>query len=160
MKKRLTIIAAVIAVAALGAAPLVYAHGAFRHGHGFTGEGGAALGFFGHLQGLKDELDLSDQQTDQLKAIFAEVREQNAPYRDQLHGGIQSVAQTLLKNPNDVAAAQALIDQQTTAERAVKTNVLNGVSKALNVLTPEQRDKLAAKLAEHSKRWEERRRDF
>ena len=104
------------------------------------------------LHHAKEELDLSDQQTDQIKAIFAEARAQNAQYREQLHGGYSNVAKTLLANPNDVAAAQALVDQQTAAERALKTNILNAASKALAVLNAEQRAKLGTMLEKHAEK--------
>lgn len=148
MKKRIAIaITLVAAVGALAAAPLVMAgpHGGFGGDMGFHG-----LGFFRHLGHLESELDLSEPQVDQLKAILAEVREQNAPYREQLHGGYKGVVEALVANPNDVAGAQALIDQQTAAERAVKANFLNAASKALAVLNAEQRAKLSTMIEEHA----------
>jgi len=163
MKKRNIILATLVAVAALVAVPFVYGGPGgrgmgMRMGHGGMGHGGGmghhGFGVFGHMGRLKSELGLSDAQVDQIKAIAIEVHTQNAPYRDQLKGGIKGIAQTLLANPNDIAGAQAQIDGQANAERALKTNILNGVSKALNVLTPEQRTKLAAHLAEMSQRWE------
>lgn len=151
MKKRIAIaITLVIAVGALAAAPLVLAdgpHGRFgrgMHGHGF--------GPLGHLAHVRDELDLSDQQVDEIKAIFAETREQNSPYRQQLHGGYKDVVQALVANPDDVATAQTLVDQQLTAERAMKTNFLNAASKALAVLNAEQRAKLSTMIEEHAER--------
>ncbi len=97
-------------------------------------------------------MGLSDQQVTDIRAIFQALREQNAPYRQSLRGTMQQVAQTLLNNPNDVAAAQALIDQQTESERAMKSNALNAAAKALNVLTPDQRTKLAGLLQERMNR--------
>jgi len=152
MKKRIPLIAVVIAVAALAAAPLVMA-GPGRGGpEGFGGPGMHGFGLLGHLRHAKEELDLSDQQVDQLKAIFEDLHAQNEPYREQLHGGIRSIAETLIANPNDIAAAQALIDQQSAAERTVKTNLLNATSKALNVLNAQQRTKLGEMLEEHAER--------
>jgi Spy/CpxP family protein refolding chaperone len=152
MKKRIVIaLTLVLAVGALAAAPLVLADGrGGRFGGGMGGHGfGSGFGPLARIMHVKEELGLSDQQVGQIKAIFAETRAQTAPYREQLHGGYKGVAQTLLANPNDVAAAQALIDQQTNAERAMKTTILNGASKALAVLTPEQREKLGTMVAEH-----------
>ncbi len=153
MKKRILISTAILAVVALATAPLVLArpHGraGSRIGHGMPGEG---MEILGHLRHAKEELGLSDSQVDQIKAIFADVREQNATYREQLHGGYKSVAETLLANPNDVAAAQKIIDEQTATERAMKTNFLNAASKALQVLDAEQRAKLGTMLAEHAAR--------
>jgi Spy/CpxP family protein refolding chaperone len=155
MKKRIAIaITLVVAVGALVATPLVFADGPHgRFGGGMRGHG---FGPLGHIAQIKDELDLSDQQVDQIKTIFAETREQTAPYREQLHGGYTGVVQALLADPNDVAAAQALIDQQVNAERAMKTSVLNGASKALAVLNAEQRAKLSTLIEEHAARHAER----
>jgi Spy/CpxP family protein refolding chaperone len=94
-------------------------------------------------------LGLSDAQVDQIKAIAAEVHEQNATYRDQMHSGYKSVVTTLIANPSNVAAAQALVEQQNAAENAMKVNVVNGVAKALAVLTPEQREKVGKFIEEH-----------
>ncbi len=151
MKKRIIIaVTLVLAVGALAAAPLVLADGSHgRFGRGMHGHGFGPLGHLAHIRG---ELDLSDRQVDEIKAIFAETRAQTAPYRQQLHGGYKDVVQALIANPNDVAAAQALVDQQLTAERAMKTNFLNAASKALAVLDAEQRAKLSTMIEEHEKR--------
>jgi len=166
MKKRLILISAVIALAALAIVPIVYAGPGGRHmrgqgmgaGQGMGGGHGFGMGPFGHLGRLQAKLDLSDQQVDQLKVIFTETRQQNAQYRDQLHGGMRDIAQTLLKDPNDIAGAKALLDQQSQAEQAMKANVLQATSKALNVLTADQRTKLATMLEERADRWEARKR--
>jgi Spy/CpxP family protein refolding chaperone len=140
-KTTLTVSAIIVAVLALAAVPLVYAGPGHAHGMG--------AGMLGHLDRAQKELGLSDQQVGEIKTIFKSVHEQNAQYRDQLHGGFQGVLNTLLKNPNDVAAAQTIMDQQAQTERAMKANFLVAASKALNVLTPEQRDKLGTLIAEH-----------
>jgi filamentous hemagglutinin family protein len=161
MNKRVTI--AVIAVVTLVAVavPILYAqhsgHAAGRmHGRGM-GHGPGALHMLGVLEHLKDELNLSEQQSSDIKAILAEVHEQNAASREQLHGKLKAVAQTLIANPNDVAGAQAILDQQDDTERALKTNMIKGASKALNVLTAEQRARLSTIVAEHFDRMESRR---
>src|SRR3954447_1509454 len=141
MKKRtLLFTAAAILIVALAVPFAVAQHmrgDGFRHGRM---RGDAAM-MFGHLRGAKAALGLSDQQADDIKKIFTDLRTQNAPYRESLRGGRQAIAQILLANPNDVAGAQALIDKQTEAERQMKSNALAAFSKALNVLTPEQRAK-------------------
>ena len=153
MKTRNTIlIASILAVGIIVAAPLVIAGG---HGHGARGHGGpmgmhaGGMEMLGHFQHVKEELGLSDAQAEQIHAIFREVHEQNAESRDAFHGGIHEAAQILLANPNDVAAAQAVLDRQAAAERVLKTNLLNAASKAFAVLTPEQRTKLRTMMAEH-----------
>ena len=155
MKKRLILITLILAVVA--AVPFVYA-GPGGHGmRGMHGRGGAhGLAFLGHLEHIKSELDLTDAQVDQLKDIAKATHEQNGQYREQIHGTLKQVATVLLTNPNDIAGAQAVLDQQAAAEKALKSNLLVAASKALNVLTPEQRTKVALHLAEHGKRWENR----
>jgi Spy/CpxP family protein refolding chaperone len=150
-KRRVLISVAVVAALALAAFPFVYAQGFHRHHANADGAMGGMM-FFRHFERVKAALDLSDAQVDQIKAIAQEVRTQNAPLRQELRAGKLQIAQTLLANPNDIAGAQALIDQQTTAERTMKMNVLAGVSKALNVLTPDQRTKVSQFLADRAAR--------
>src|SRR5947209_17519844 len=142
MKKQTLVIAAGVALVALIAVPFAFA----QHGRGMHGEAFGGPMFLGHLQHVKQELGLSDQQASDIKTIFQNLRQQNQQYRQSMHSTMQQVAQILLNNPNDVASAQALIDQQTNAERTMKTNALNAASKALNVLTPDQRSKLSTMI--------------
>ncbi|HEX7154734.1 MAG TPA: periplasmic heavy metal sensor [Thermoanaerobaculia bacterium] len=149
MKKRIVLVSLVLIATAV-VATFVYAgpHGRRHHG-------GDLFNPVAHLMAVREELDLSDAQVTQLKTIFRELREQNAPYREQLHGTIHAAAATLLANPNDIATAQAALDRQVAAEKALKTNILNATSKGLNVLTPEQRVKLGElvqkKMQQHMK---------
>jgi Spy/CpxP family protein refolding chaperone len=158
VKKRILIIT--LTLAALAAVPILYAgpggralrgmHGGM-HGHG---AGMRGLAFLGILEHAKEELDLSDAQVAEIKAIARATHDENLQYRDQIHGTLKQVATKLLANPNDIAGAQAALDQQLAAEKAIKSSLLVGASKALNVLTPEQRTKLALHLAERANRWE------
>ena len=68
---------------------------------------------------------------------------------EQMHDGYKSVVTLLVANPSNVAAAQSLVEQQNAAENAMKVNVVNGVAKALAVLTPEQREKVGKFIEEH-----------
>ena len=148
MKKHTIAIATAVVLAALVAVPIAFAqHARHMRGEGFGG--GMLFGHLGHLGHVKSQLGLTDQQTSDIKAIFQQLRQQNQPYRDSMRSTMQQVAQTLINNPNDVAAAQALINQQADAERTMKLNALNAASKALNVLTPDQRGKLSAMMQEH-----------
>lgn len=152
MKKRILIGAGMIALAAvLASVPFAWAQRPMMRHDAMNG-GGPGMMFFAHLRHLKSELNLTDEQTAQLKTIFQSLRDQNAQYRESMHGGLAQVAQTLIKNPNDLAAAQALIDQQTANENAMKKNALQATSKALQVLTQEQRDKLGELLNERLSR--------
>ncbi|HEV7768371.1 MAG TPA: periplasmic heavy metal sensor [Thermoanaerobaculia bacterium] len=151
MKKRLIIITLILTTVAAA----VYAGPRRQMRTQGIGQG---LAFLAHLDRARAELDLSDAQVEQLKAIAKATHDQNAQYREQMDGTFKQVATTLLTNPNDIAGAQAALDQQDAAEKVLKTNLLTAASKALNVLTPEQRTKLALHLAERSQRRENRRR--
>lgn len=144
MRKRTLFITAAIALSALIAAPFAFA----EHGraHGEFGFGGPMI--LGHLQHAKETLGLTDQQVSDLRAVFQNLHQQNEPYRRSMHNTMQQAAQLLINNPNDVAGAQALLDQQIDAERALRSNALNAAAKALAVLTPEQRTKLSTMLQE------------
>jgi Spy/CpxP family protein refolding chaperone len=156
MKKRIAIIVTVLALAALTAVPFVYA-GPGGHGRGHHG-GFAAGMIFSHLRHVQEELDLSDAQVDQIKAIFAEVHQQNESTRDSFHGGLHDALTVLLSNPNDLAAAQAALDRQAAAKKQLEQNLLAATSKALNVLTAEQRAELGQIIQEkHAKRRDQRR---
>lgn len=146
MRKHIFTIAAAISVAVLAAVPFAFA----QHAHGMRMHDGMGMPMFmGHLGHLKQELGLTDQQSSDIKTIFTDLRTQNEQYRQSMHGTMKQVAQILLNNPNDIAAAQALLDQQAATERTMKTNALTAASKALNVLTPEQRTKLGTMIQEH-----------
>ena len=157
MKKRSLILSAVVILAMLVVVPFALAQHRFggRHGHGCMARGSGMM-MFGHLGRAKAALDLSDQQAADIKKIFTDLRAQNEPYRASLRGGMQSVAQALIANPNDIAAAQALLDKQNEAERLMKTNALNAAAKALNVLSPDQRAKAATFLQQRIARQAEK----
>ena len=148
MNKRFTLVAGIAILAIAVAVPFLYAQPMHR-GHG--GPDGFGM-LFGHLDKLQQALNLTNDQMTQLQAIGSDLKAQNAPLHDQLRGGFQQIATTLLSNPNDVATAQGLIDQQSATERTMKTNALNAASKALNVLTADQRAQLANMLAKRAAR--------
>ena len=139
MKKRTLILSAAALVIVIAAVPFAMAQHMRGHRHG---HGGMMFG----LQRAKAALGLSDQQSADIKQIFADLRTQNEPLRTSMRGGRQAIAQLLLANPNDVAGAQALLDKQLATERQMKLNALTAASKALNVLTPDQRTTASAFL--------------
>jgi Spy/CpxP family protein refolding chaperone len=141
MKKRTLIFTATAILIVVLAVPFAVAEHMRGAGFGHGCRRGGDAMMFGHLRGAKAALGLSDQQAGDIKKIFTDLRTQNAPLRDSLRGGRQAIAQVLLANPNDIAGAQALLDKQSEAERQMKTNALTAYSKALIVLTPEQRAK-------------------
>jgi len=153
MKKRIFIFSAAAILIVVLAVPFAVAQHmrGGRHGRGCMG-GGSGMMMFSHLQRARTALGVSDQQAGDIRKIFADLRAQNEPYRDSLRGGRQAIAQALLANPNDLTAAQALIDKQTAAEHQMKVNALTAFSKAINVLTPDQRTKASAFLQQRMAR--------
>ena len=139
MKKRTLIFSAAALVIVLAAVPFAMAQHMRGNHHG---HGGMMFG----LERAKSALGLSDQQSTDIKQIFTDLKTQNEPLRTSMHGGRQAIAQLLLANPNDIAGAQALLDKQIDTERQMKHNALAAASKALNVLTPDQRTKASAFL--------------
>lgn len=146
---RRTLTAILVAGALALAVPFVYAQRA-----PMGPRGGPAPGPFAHLEGLREELGLSDQQVEQIRTIFRTLRDQNEQSRDQLRDLAGDSFNVLLQNPNDIAAAQAIADQQAALENTMKKNALNATAAALKVLTADQR----ADLAELMKERRERRR--
>ena len=148
MKTRYITLAVVLAAITLAIVPFVYAQ---QHGHMHRGDM-STMGMFGHFDKAKEALGLTDQQVSDIKAIFQDLKTQNQPYRTQLRGGRLSIAQALINNPNDLAAAQTLLAQQEQAEHTMKANALVAASKALGVLTPDQRTKLSQFVATRAAR--------
>lgn len=149
MKKRnVILIASILALGIIAAAPLVLAGPHGRGGHGGHGD----FGVLAHLRHAKAELGLTDQQAAQIHGIFREMHEANAASREQMHDGITEAAEILLANPSDVAAAQAVLDRQAAAERALKSNLLQTVAKAFAVLDSNQRAKLRTMIEERHER--------
>ena len=164
MKKRSLILGTAVLLAVLVAVPFAYAQhrrarglgmgdGMGMHGGHGRGELGSMM-MLGHLEHAQQALGLSDQQVNDIKAIFTDLRQQNEAYRTQLHGGFKGIAETLLADPNNIAAAQALLEKQEAAEHAMKLNALNAAAKALNILTPDQRTKLAEHVRARADRFQ------
>src|SRR5215203_5905293 len=91
MKRRNLTILAVVAVLATAAVPFLYAQPHGRGMHSGSGERGDDLGPLNRLVQAKEQLGLSDQQVDEIKAIFGALRDQNEQYRDQLRSGHEAI---------------------------------------------------------------------
>lgn len=156
MKKRNLILSIAAVVILLIAVPFALAQHRRGMGHGHGCMGGGNMMMFGHMGRAKAALGLTDQQSADIQKIVTDLRTQNEPYRASMRSGMQSVAQALIANPNDIAAAQALLDKQIDAERQMKTNALNAAARALNVMSPDQRAKAATILQQRMARQTEK----
>jgi Spy/CpxP family protein refolding chaperone len=98
------------------------------------------------LRQLREELNLSDAQMAELRKIGRETRETNAAYRASLRDNFSAAGLALLANPDDITGAEAILDRNEAAKKELRDNVLEGVSDAIKVLDPEQREKLKVVL--------------
>ena len=139
---RRTLTAAAMIVSLAVAAPLLYAQ---RHERPERGRA-SVFAPFAHIEELSEQLNLTDEQVEQIRVIFRDLHELNAPFRKELKGGLGTAFQSLLLNPDDIAGAQAAVDRQAQAERAISSNTINATANALKVLSAEQRTQLAQLL--------------
>lgn len=137
----------VVTVLAVAAAPVVYArHRAADRGMmAFDG-----IGPFAKMRWLKHELNLTDEQADAIRAIARETHDKNRVLRKAIRTNMIEVAGALLDDPDDLGAATALLERQRDEVDAARHSVLEGVAKAVSVLTPEQRQQLAGILEQRS----------
>lgn len=153
MKKRISVLAITLTVATLAAAPLISAHpnrGSRRGMH--AAESPRSGGLFQRLRHLSKALDLSDEQVGQIRDIAAGLREQNAPLRQELRKQRGGAARLLLADPTDLAGATTALGEQAGVRQTMHANLLAATSRALAILTPAQREKLAERMEERAKR--------
>ena len=150
---RRTLTAAALIASLTIAAPLLFAQRRERPDRGRP----HVFAPFSHIEELSEELNLTEEQVDQIRGIFRDLHELNAPYRQELKGGMGTAFQSLLQNPDDIAGAQAAVDRQAQAERAISTNTINATASAIKVLSAEQRSQLAQLLEERRGMRRERR---
>ena len=143
MKKPIIITIVIAAIIAI-AAPLLFAGvNAERRASDLGPAGGLLLERVHRIAG---ELDLTDEQVIELRHIGKAVRQQNAAYRAEMRQNFRQAAAVLIANPDDTVRAKQILQQSAASEQELRANILEGVSKALNVLTPEQRTKLGTML--------------
>ncbi len=120
------------------------------HGRGgFGGHEGGLMSGLHRLHSMKGELGITAEQEQQLKVVHQSVRDENRELSKQMPAAFMNAGAVLLANPDDLAGARAVLQRQQSVELELRANMLEGVSQALKVLTPEQRAKLAAKIRNH-----------
>jgi Spy/CpxP family protein refolding chaperone len=136
-----------MAVLGLGAIGLL---GAFRHGPGF----GHGPGMFGHhLEELLDEVDATPEQRQKITAVKDRLAEKGKA----LHGGRREAMRDLLaqwRSPAiDTAAVHAKIDARAKEMQTFAREAADAMAEVHGILTPEQREKLAARWQRRVDRW-------
>ena len=152
MMNRKTIAGTIVVLALACAVPLLYA----GQQHRGAGDHGGDFGFgpMARLAMLREKLNLTDAQVDQLRTIARETRQANAESRKGIRRTMFAAGQLLLADPDNLSGAQALLAQQQATEQQMRANVLTSVSRALKVLNAEQRSQLAELLAARAARFE------
>ncbi len=143
-RMRILAVAAVLAIAIAAFAQGMHGRG----GHEFP-FGGHALGFF------SDYLDLSSAQQDQIKSIMQKEKPAIAPLMQQMaqfHSDMNKLEQS---GAFDEAKVRALASQQSQVMTEMIVQKARIKSEMLQVLTPDQKAKLAKLEARHEQRMQE-----
>ena len=135
---------AVLAILLFGGAALAQGpggpHGDFMEGH--------MLGFF------TDLLDLTDAQQAQIKQIFESGKATTKPLRDQERQSHEAMKQ-LITGTFDLAKAQAIANQEAQVHAQLEVQHAQLASQAYQVLTADQKTKLAQFMAKREQRMQE-----
>ncbi|HMN45591.1 MAG TPA: Spy/CpxP family protein refolding chaperone [Povalibacter sp.] len=121
-----------------------------RHGHHMHRHGGAPL------MGTLRQLDLTDEQKQSVRSVFANTRQQREALRDQQRSNRTALASTM---PDDPKYPALIADRKKLAADAIQQSS-DTQTQIYALLTPEQKAQIPQLLAERKARWEERRERF
>ena len=111
--------------------------------------GGRMLKFFA------DYLDLTDAQQSQIRQIYQNAEPAMKPLREQEWQSRQAMKQLITGN-FDLAKAQAIAAQESQVRAQIEVQHAQLASQAYQVLTEEQKNKLAQFMAKREQRFKER----
>ena len=144
MKKTWIGIAALAAVAL--AVTVVVAGGAMHHGRGHGHGPGEGLEWC--VNGALDDLQATDAQ----RAKVLAVKDRRAGQVHRMHGEHEVVHAAFLRewkqDKMDVAALHTLVDSRLEELRSALHQTVDGVAEIHDTLTPDQRQRLVAKVQE------------
>jgi Spy/CpxP family protein refolding chaperone len=144
--KHIKILAVVLALAVLAAVAVSQTvRRAHMRGDGMFG--GPMLGYFVH------KLDLTDEQQAQVKAIMAKEKPAIQPLILQAAQGHSQMRDMVLNGSFDEAKARELAALQSQVMTELTVQHARIASEMVQVLTPEQKTKLAALLNQHQQRF-------
>ncbi|MFH1655666.1 MAG: periplasmic heavy metal sensor [Candidatus Omnitrophota bacterium] len=117
------------------------------------------------IENFTEELELTQEQQEQIKEQRAEKRKQAERIREQLKAKNQELRQELEKEEVDEVKVQVLIAEINDLQAKQLQQRVEGVLKMKEILTPEQHEKLKAKMQEkkqkmHHKRGKMMRHNF
>lgn len=117
--------------------------GGFPGKHGKTGSGK-------HFARMAKELDLTEEQQEQIRAILQTERQKAAPLRKQLAENREQIRKAAEAQPFDEAAVRALAASQNATRVELVVSRARAKSQVFALLTPEQRE-LAKKFRAEGK---------
>jgi len=142
-----TVIAALVltVAGAVAAAGVLHAQGQGGFGPGHRGRGGFAGGRFGFggapgLEMLR-QLDLTDAQRQQVKAIFEQHKAEFQPIRERIHTALEAQRTAAEATPPDDAAIRAKATDVAAAEADLAVTLAHVRAEVFAVLTPDQQAK-------------------
>jgi Spy/CpxP family protein refolding chaperone len=142
---------AALAVVLVAGLAMAHSRGGQRGGGDFFG--GPLLGFF------TDYLDLSDAQQAQIKQIIAKEKPGLEPLFKQEMQSHEQMMQLIQSGNFDEAKAQAIATQGAQVHAQLEVQHARIASQAYQVLTAEQKTKLAQFIAKREMRFEHRMRE-
>lgn len=143
-------LAAVIGIGAVVAQGAGYGPGGWGNG----GPGGMGARFIEHrLYAVLDDAGVSDEQQDQIWAIIDRTRSELRPTGRGFRDAREQVAMLLSAATIDTAALEKLRTERVAAIDAASKKAVAAAVEAAQLLTAEQRAKLAAEMKERRDRW-------
>lgn len=113
--------------------------------HGMGGKGMGRMMEY-RLGAVLEDIGASQEQTDKIKALIETTRSEMEPLRDGMQATRGDLV-ALLKAPTiDTAAVEKLRADRVAAMDAASKKAVASIVEAANILTPEQRAKLATEL--------------
>jgi Spy/CpxP family protein refolding chaperone len=143
---RSKIVFAALAVVLVAGLAMAHSRGGRRGGGDFFG--GPMLGFF------TDYLDLTDAQQAQIKQIIAKEKPGLEPLFKQEMQSREQMMQLIQSGSFDESKAQAIATQEAQIHTQLEVGHARIASQAYQLLTAEQKTKLAQFIAKHEQRFE------
>jgi Spy/CpxP family protein refolding chaperone len=140
--KTLAVVLALTMVAAVAVSQTVKR--AHMRGNGMFG--GPMMGFYMH------QLDLTDAQKTQLKAIMTKEKPALQPLMQQMAQGHAQVRDLVINGGYDEAKVREMATQQTQTMTELTVQYARIGSEMVQVLTPEQKTKLTTLISQHEQR--------
>jgi len=145
----------VAGAAVFGVAQAVDGPGGGKGSH--WGMYGGGFGGMGPMRGLMRDLDLTDEQRTQLRAIAKSGWEQSAARRADLDNLRKQVETTVITNGFNEAEVRGLIETRSALLTDTMVDVVRAMAEMRSVLTPEQQKLFDERRAEAELRRGERK---